>query len=94
MYSHILGIRDIRDGFTRFTVAPELECDLEFAEGSIKTPLGTVSSAWKVCGGETNVNVAIPEGAEAVIRLPGYEKAVGGGAYCFKVAADGTVAEQ
>ena len=83
MYSHILGIRDIRDGFSRFTVAPEVECELEFAEGSIQTVNGPVSCAWKKENGKTTVDIVVPEGATADIRLPGIETQVQGGKYQY-----------
>ncbi|MBE5767896.1 MAG: hypothetical protein E7335_12230, partial [Clostridiales bacterium] len=94
LYSHILGIRNVRDGFKRFIVAPEIGCGLDFAEGSVKTPQGMVSSAWKVQGDETIVDITIPEGAEVVIRLPGYEKGVGGGNYRFTVNKGGNTVEK
>ena len=69
IYSHIAGIRNIRDGYKTFTVAPYLDCGLEFAKASIKTPLGILRCDWKKAENGYAVEIEIPNGAEAEIIL-------------------------
>ena len=78
LYSHILGIRNVRDGFTHCTIAPEIECGLEFAEGSIQTVNGTVSCAWKKVDGKTIVETEVPDGTVAEVILPGIREQISG----------------
>ena len=70
LYSHLLGIRDIRDGYRNFTIAPEIGCGLDFAEGYIETPMGKLSCSWKREGAQVRVEILVPEGASALVRLP------------------------
>jgi len=96
LYSHLVGIRDIRDGFSRFTVAPEVTCGMEWAEGKIQTPTGIAACAWKKADDKTIVDIEIPFGATAEIRLPEgdakFKKIVCGGKYHFEIV-DGKVIE-
>lgn len=68
-YTHIAGIRDIRNGYRNFTVAPILECGLEFAKTSVKTPLGLLRCDWHKTAAGYTVEIEIPKGAEAQIIL-------------------------
>ena len=70
LFTHIAGIKNIRNGYRSFTVKPELFCGLEFANASIESPLGRISVDWKKnSDGEVNVEIIIPEGANAEIIL-------------------------
>lgn len=77
LYSHIAGIRNIRDGFKAFTVCPALDCGLEHAKASIRSPLGTVRCEWqKKSDGGFTVEIEIPEGATAEVILSDKVKTV------------------
>ena len=70
LFTHIAGIKNIRNGYRSFTVKPELFCGLEFANASIESPLGRISVDWKKnSDGEVNVEIIIPDGADAEIIL-------------------------
>lgn len=69
LYTHIAGIRDVRNAYRNFTVAPALDCGLEFAKASIKSPAGLIRCEWQKGENGYTVEVEIPEGAEAKIRL-------------------------
>ncbi len=68
-FTRIAGIRDIVNGWRSFTVAPVLDCGLEHARASVKTPLGKAECAWKKTGSGYTVEVTVPEGTEAKICL-------------------------
>lgn len=68
-FTHLAGFRDIKDGWKNFTVAPVLDCGLEFVRASVKTPLGKAECSWKKTDCGYTVEVTVPEGSEAKIRL-------------------------
>lgn len=68
-FTHLAGIRDIKNGWKNFTVAPMLDCGLEFVNASIKTPLGKAACYWRKTEKGFTVEVTVPDGAEAKIRL-------------------------
>ena len=68
-FTHLAGFRNIKDGWKNFTVAPVLDCGLEYVNASVKTPLGKASCSWKKTADGYTVEVTVPEGAEAKIRL-------------------------
>ena len=69
LYSHIGGIRDVKDGYKTFTVAPETECGMQWAKTKLDSPLGKIRCEWKKEDGKTVVEIEIPEGATAEIRI-------------------------
>ena len=68
-FTHLAGIRDIRNGWKNFTVAPMLDCGLEFVNASVKTPLGKAACSWRKTDSGFTVEVTVPDGAEARIIL-------------------------
>ncbi len=68
-FTHLAGIRDIKNGWKNFTVAPMLDCGLEFVNASVKTPLGKAACSWRKTENGFTVEVTVPDGAEAKIRL-------------------------
>ena len=85
LYSHVAGIRNIRNGYESFTVAPEIGCGLDWAKAYINSPLGKIRCEWKKENGKTKVEIEIPDGSTAEIRLPDIIKTVSGGIYNFEV---------
>lgn len=86
LYSHIAGIRDIKDGYRSFTVAPEIGCGLEWAKAYINSPQGKIRCEWKKENGKVNVEIEIPEGSTAEIRLPkSISETHSGGIYYYSI---------
>ena len=84
LYSHIAGIRNIKDGYRTFTVAPEIDCGMQWAKAKIESPLGTIRCEWKKEDGKTFVEIEIPEGATAEIILKnGVNETRPGGVYKY-----------
>ena len=70
LYTHIAGIRNVRGGYRKFSICPELECGLDFAKVCSKSPLGSIKCEWKKLeNGTFKVEVEIPDGAAADICL-------------------------
>jgi alpha-L-rhamnosidase len=74
------GLAPLEPGYLRILVAPRPGGDLEWARTSLETPHGIASVRWEVDGGKVRVAVVVPQGTEAVLRLPGTpEEVVGPG---------------
>ena len=69
LFSHIAGIRNIKDGYKTFTVAPETECGMQWSKTAIKSPEGVIRCEWKNEDGKTFVEIEIPEASTAEIIL-------------------------
>ncbi|MCU1422016.1 MAG: Bacterial alpha-L-rhamnosidase [Microbacteriaceae bacterium] len=73
MHRTIGGISALEPGYSRILLAPQPGGGLTSASASLKTPHGTVSVDWTIDGAGLHVDVEVPEGATAVLRLPGSE---------------------
>ena len=71
MYGVIGGIRPLAPGFKKILFAPEPGGDLTSAETSLPTPHGLAECRWQVRGRTLVVDVTVPAGAKAELRLPG-----------------------
>jgi alpha-L-rhamnosidase len=72
LYQGVCGIAPHPDypGYQRAVLAPLPGGGMSHGGGSLDTKTGTYISKWKVKGSKFFYNVTIPEGAEAVLRLP------------------------
>ena len=59
--SAILGVKSASAGYRTLTVKPVVGY-LDFAEGTVKTPLGNIKVSWKKENGNIMLNYEIPEG--------------------------------
>ncbi len=64
LFTSILGIRQVEGsvGYHRIVIDPQLPNSLSFAEGSIRTELGTISVSCKKVNGKTEVHYSVPDG--------------------------------
>ncbi len=70
-FTHLAGFRGIENGWQKFTVAPVLDCGLGFVNASVNTPLGKAACRWKKTADGYTVEITVPEGSQATIRLDG-----------------------
>ena len=73
MHRTIGGISALAPGYSRILLAPQPGGNLTWASASLKTPNGRVSVDWRIDDAGLHVDVEVPEGATAVLRLPGSE---------------------
>lgn len=66
---HLLGIRYTSPGGHELLIEPPL-CRLEHARGSVPVANGYAASAWRRRGNLMEVEVTLPAGTTAVVRLP------------------------
>ena len=71
MYSVIGGIRPMAPGFQKILFAPEPVGGLKEATTSLQTPYGLASCQWRLRGRRLSVDLQVPVGVRAALRLPG-----------------------
>ncbi|SFS13084.1 alpha-L-rhamnosidase [Microbacterium sp. cf046] len=82
MHRTIGGLAPLEPGYRRILVAPQLGGGLTWAEASLETPHGSAAVRWELDGSALRVEVTVPEGTEAVLRLPGRaDETVGAGTH-------------
>jgi len=71
-YSALAGINPdaAAPGFARVRIEPQMVRDLRWASASIETLRGAVASSWSREGGNVRLEVTIPVGSEAEVRIP------------------------
>jgi len=82
MHRTVGGIAPLEPGYRRILVAPLPGGGLTWAETSLGTPRGRAAVRWEREDSGLRVEVTVPTGAEAVLRLPGREdETVGAGTH-------------
>ncbi len=71
-YKTLAGIKVDSDhpGFEQVIIKPHPVGDLSHVSASIETPLGKVSSSWKIEGGDFFIDVSIPVNSQGTIYIP------------------------
>jgi hypothetical protein len=71
-FSGIGGIRQMTESnaFDHILIAPEIVGDITWADASIKSVHGEISSSWKIKGNDFLLTVRIPSNCRATIELP------------------------
>lgn len=89
-FTHFAGVKDVKNGYESFTLAPQLDCGLEYVNVSINTPFGKLVCDWKINDNNTiTVKISIPEGTKAKVILSAeerIEKILGGGEYEWTIS--------
>ena len=76
------GITPLEPGYRRMLIAPRPGAELTWARTSIETPYGRAAVAWNRDERGMTVEIEVPEGSSAVIRLPGLaDETVGSGSH-------------
>jgi len=89
LFTHLAGIKNVREGYKAFTICPQLDCGLQYVKASVKTPLGNLKCEWQKIENSTfEVKIKIPEGAKAQIILSAkdtFEELLGVGEYIWEI---------
>jgi hypothetical protein len=70
--AYVLGIQPLEPGFKRALIKPQLG-ELVWAEGQTPTPHGVIAVRLEREGAGTTLNVTLPKGVRAEVRLPAGE---------------------
>jgi alpha-L-rhamnosidase len=82
LYRRVLGIEAEEAGYRTFRVRPLLGGGLTWAEGSVRTPYGSISVRWELSADTFSIRVQVPVGTRCTLVLPnGEEKVFGSGTY-------------
>ncbi|MDQ1512754.1 MAG: alpha-L-rhamnosidase, partial [Microbacteriaceae bacterium] len=76
MHRTIGGLSPLEPGYAKVLVAPRPGGGITDAATSLRTPHGVVSVEWRLDPERVRLEITIPEGATAVLRLPGEEDRV------------------
>ena len=86
MHRVVGGIAPAEPGYAKVLVAPQPGGGITEAETALATRHGRVAVAWRLEDDRLHVEVEVPEGVDAVVRLPGQdEQTVTGGSHVFDV---------
>jgi len=80
-----IGQADDDAGFAELVIAPAIVGDLTFVRGRYETPRGPVTTEWRRIGDDVVLDVGLPVGATALIRLAGQpDQRAGSGTHRFR----------
>lgn len=85
IYRHIGGLNRVGAGWREIEFAPDLACGLEWAACSHITPYGLASCRWQKVEQGTQVDITVPHGVKAWVRLPGLKQELTAGNHSFTV---------
>ncbi len=91
MHRSVGGLAPLEPGYRRMLVAPQPGGGLTWAQAGLDTPHGHAAVRWDLDGSHLRVEVTVPQGSEAVLRLPGRsDETVGPGIHVR--ATEGSIA--
>jgi hypothetical protein len=73
-FTHLAGIKNVKNGYESFTIEPQLDCGLEYVNVSVNTPFGNLISDWKISEDTITVKITVPEGSSAKVILSAKER--------------------
>lgn len=74
MHRTIGGIAPLTPGYEQVLVAPQPGGGLSWAAASLESPRGPITTRWSAADdGQLTLDLGIPDGATALVRLPGAE---------------------
>jgi alpha-L-rhamnosidase len=80
LHRHVAGLRPIagEPAYRRFAVAPQPGGGITWASAALDSPRGRIEVHWTISGGTFRLEVTVPPGTVAEVRLPSGECAVVG----------------
>jgi hypothetical protein len=70
-YAGVLGIRPKRDAYKTFTIEPPYYSEFKNVEGHVDCPYGRIDVKFSQTAGKVALEVSVPVGTQASIRIPG-----------------------
>jgi alpha-L-rhamnosidase len=86
LHTHVAGLRQAEGSvaYREFVVQPLIGGGLTWAEATLDTPQGRIQSGWRLAVDKVTIEVTVPSGAQAEVRLPsGAHHHVGVGRHRF-----------
>ena len=85
IYRKIGGLCSKAPGWAEIDYAPCIDCGLEGAKCAFQSPWGLASCSWEKKDGKLLVDVKVPYGVKARLRLPGLELSLTPGDHSFSL---------
>jgi alpha-L-rhamnosidase len=80
LHQYTAGLKVLEPGYRRFAVKPMPTSGLEWIELTLESPAGLIEVEWRQQNGTFTLELRVPAGAEAEVRLPnGAETTLSGG---------------
>ncbi|BAJ74637.1 hypothetical protein MTES_1673 [Microbacterium testaceum StLB037] len=92
MHRELAGLAPIEPGYSRVRVAPQPLAGIDHAQTSFDSVHGTVAVSWRREGTVVHLDVTVPEGVVADVRLGQVAAEVGAGLHRFSAELAPTVA--
>jgi alpha-L-rhamnosidase len=78
-YKYLAGIQAPTNqgttvGYKKIHIKPYIPDDMEWAEASVETVRGTVSSRWEKSGNGLKLNITIPSNTSGKISIPKWQR--------------------
>lgn len=67
----VAGIAPLEPGYRRVLVAPQPGGEIDWAESELSSPHGRIHVRWTATSDSLEVRVTVPDGVDALVRLPG-----------------------
>lgn len=85
IYRHIGGLTRVGAGWSEIEYSPNVNCGLDWAECSHRTPYGLAACRWRKDGEGTALDITVPHGVKAWVKLPGVERELTAGTHSFRI---------
>jgi len=85
LQEYVAGLAPVEPGYRRIRVEPHIGGGLTSASVHIETPYGSAASTWSIENGELRLEVTVPAGVSAEIRLGSLDDVVGAGDHRWTV---------
>ncbi|WP_251452642.1 family 78 glycoside hydrolase catalytic domain [Microbacterium sp. Marseille-Q6648] len=92
MHRTVGGLAPLEPGYRRILIAPQPGGGITWAETGLQTPYGRAAVRWDLGDAGMRVEVTVPAGAEAVLRLPGRKEEVLGAGTHVRASSEGVMA--
>ena len=92
MHRTVGGLAPLEPGYRRILIAPQPGGGITWAETDLQTPYGRAAVRWDLMDAGMRVEVTVPTGAEAVLRLPGRKEEVLGAGAHVRASSEGVMA--
>lgn len=83
IYRHVGGLCPKDAGWSEIEYAPDIDCGLDWAQCSHLTPYGFSSCKWEKKEVGVSVEIVVPYGVKAHLKLPGETREVAAGSHVF-----------